>query len=228
LGLRGIKATSESSIVERDIELAREFPGARLHIAHLSTAAALELVRQAKSDGLAVTCEVTPHHFTLLDSDVKEYDTNCKMNPPLRSRHDREALVAAIADGTIDAIATDHAPHAPHEKVIEFERAMFGVTGLETALGLAISRLHREHKVPLVRIVELFTSGPARVMGLKDRGTLAPGSHADLTIFDPRKTWTYDAFKSPSKSHNTPFHGWVLTGKAVATIVSGRVVFDLA
>lgn len=225
LGLRGIKASAESSIVERDVQLAHQFSGARLHVAHLSTADALKAVRRGKKDRVRVTCEVTPHHFTLLDSDVNEYDTNRKMNPPLRSREDQEALIAALADGTVDAIATDHAPHAPHEKVMEFERAMFGVTGLETALGLAISKLHREHKIPLMRIVELFTSGPAHVVELNGRGTLAVGSPADVTIFDPKKRWTYDASKSPSKSHNTPFDGWQMIGQAMVTVVNGEIVY---
>lgn len=225
LGLRGIKASAESSIVERDVQLAHQFSGARLHVAHLSTADALKAVRRGKKDRVRVTCEVTPHHFTLLDSDVNEYDTNRKMNPPLRSREDQEALIAALADGTVDAIATDHAPHAPHEKVMEFERAMFGVTGLETALGLAISKLHREHKIPLMRIVELFTSGPAHVVDLNGRGTLAVGSPADVTIFDPKKRWTYDASKSPSKSHNTPFDGWQMIGQAMVTVVNGEIVY---
>jgi len=145
------------------------------------------------------------------------------MNPPLRSTSDREALLVALADGTVDAIATDHAPHAPQEKIIEFERAAFGITGLETALGLAITRLHREHKIPLVRIVELFTAGPSRVFDLRGRGTLGRGSHADVTIFDPKKRWTFEVAKSRSKSHNSPFDGWQLTGKVIATIVGGRI-----
>jgi dihydroorotase len=148
------------------------------------------------------------------------------MNPPLRSAEDREALWAALADGTVDAIATDHAPHAPQEKIIEFEKAAFGITGLETALGLAISRLHREQRIPLTRIVELFTAGPARVVDLPGRGTLARGSHADATIFDPKKHWTFEVAKSRSKSRNTPFDGWQLTGKVVATIVGGRFVYQ--
>jgi dihydroorotase len=159
----------------------------------------------------------------LIDENVGEYDTNFKMNPPLRSSADREALLVALADGTVDAIATDHAPHASHEKIIEFERALFGITGLETALGIAITRLHREQKIPLARIVELFTAGPARVVDLRGRGTLARGSYADVTIFDPKKRWTFDASKSLSKSRNTPFDGWQLTGKVVATIVGGVI-----
>ena len=226
LGLRGIKSAAESSVVERDVQLAQQIPGARLHVAHLSTADALKAVRRAKRAKAHVTCEVTPHHFTLTDADVKDYDSNYKMNPPLRSVEDREALLAALADGTVDAIATDHAPHAIHEKVMEFERANFGITGLETALGLAITRLHREHKIPLAKIVELFTAGPARVLDLHGRGTLARGSYADVTIFDPKKRWAFDASESWSLSQNTPFGGWELVGKAVATIVSGKIVYQ--
>jgi dihydroorotase len=221
LGLRGMKAAAEASIVERDVQLAQQFTGARLHVAHLSTADALKAVRRGKRSRVRVTCEVTPHHFTLIDENVGEYDTNFKMNPPLRSSADREALLVALADGTVDAIATDHAPHAPHEKIIEFERALFGITGLETALGIAITRLHREQKIPLARIVELFTAGPARVVDLRGRGTLVRGSHADVTIVDPKKRWTFDASKSLSKSRNTPFDGAQFTGKVVATIVGG-------
>jgi dihydroorotase len=225
LGLRGMTAAAEASIVERDVQLAQQFTGVRLHVAHLSTADALKAVRRGKRSKAKVTCEVTPHHFTLTDADIPDYDTNFKMNPPLRSTSDREALLVALADGTVDAIATDHAPHAPQEKIIEFERAAFGITGLETALGLAITRLHREQKIPLGRIVELFTVGPARVVDLRGRGTLARGSHADVTVFDPKKRWTFEAAKSRSKSHNSPFDGWQLTGKVVATIVGGRVVY---
>jgi dihydroorotase len=225
LGLRGMTASAEASVVERDVQLAQQFTGARLHVAHLSTAEALKAVRRGKRNKLRVTCEVTPHHFTLLDEHVGDYDTNFKMNPPLRSAADREAILVALADGTVDAIATDHAPHALHEKVVEFERAMFGITGLETALALAVTQLHREHKIPLARIVELFTAGPARVVNLKGRGTLIRGSHADVTIFDPKKRWSFDVAKSRSKSRNSPFDGRQLTGKVVATIVAGRIVY---
>ncbi len=225
LGLRGMKAIAEASIAERDVQLAQQFAGARLHVAHLSTADALKAVRRGKRSKARITCEVTPHHFTLVDENVGDYDTNFKMNPPLRSASDREAILVALADGTVDAIATDHAPHAPHEKIIEFERALFGVTGLETALGVAVTRLHREHRIPLARIVELFTAGPARVVDIKGRGSLARGNQADVTIFDPKKRWTFEAAKSRSKSRNTPFDGWQLMGKIVATIVGGRVVY---
>ena len=225
LGLRGMTAAAESSIVERDVQLAMNIPNARLHVAHLSTADALKSVRRAKRAKARVTCEVTPHHFTLTDDDMRDYDSNYKMNPPLRSAADREAILVALADGTVDAIATDHAPHASHEKDMEFERAAFGITGLETALALAVMKLHREKRIPLVRIVELFSSGPARCFDMRGRGSLARGSIADVTVFDPKKKWTFEAAKSRSKSRNTPFDGWNLTGKVVATIVGGKIVY---
>jgi len=228
LGLHGMKAQAEASLVDRDVHLAEQTKGSRLHIAHLSTAEALKAVRRAKRKQARITCEVTPHHFTLIDADVGDYNTNCKMNPPLRSSADREALLVALADGTVDAIATDHAPHAPQEKLVEFEKAAFGVTGLETALALAITRLHGQQKIPLLRIVELFTAGPARVGGLRGRGTLARGSRADVTIFDAKKRWTFEAANSQSKARNTPCDGWQLTGKVVATIVGGRIVYGTA
>ncbi len=223
LGLRGIPAGAESSIVDRDVQLAQA-TGGHLHVAHLSTADALKPLRRGKRAKARVTCEVTPHHFALIDEDVGDYNTNFKMNPPLRSSADREAVLVALADGTVDAIATDHAPHAAHEKQMEFERAPFGVTGLETVLALAITRLHREHKISLGRIVELFTAGPARVLSLRGRGSLAVGNHADVSVFDPSKRWTFEAQESRSKARNTPFDGWQLTGKVVATIVGGRIV----
>jgi dihydroorotase len=225
LGLRGMPAAAEANIVDRDVTLAQQIRESRLHVAHISTSDALKAVRRGKRAKARVTCEVTPHHFTLLDEDIGEYNTDFKMNPPLRSKADREAILVALADGTIDAIATDHAPHATHEKDVEFERAAFGITGLETALALAITKLHREHKIPLTRIVELFTSGPARVFDLRGRGSLARGSLADVTIFDPKKRWTFEAAESRSLSHNTPFNGWQFTGKVVATIVGGKVVY---
>jgi dihydroorotase len=228
LGLRGMSVAAEANIVDRDVTLAQQIHESRLHVAHLSTAEALKAVRRGKRSKARVTCEVTPHHFTLLDENVGEYDTHCKMNPPLRTGSDREAILVALADGTIDAIATDHAPHATHEKQVEFERAAFGITGLETALALAITQLHRSHKISLSRIVELFTAGPARVFDLRGRGSLAKGSHADVTIFDPKKKWTYEAAKSQSLSHNTPFDGWQFTGKVMATVVGGRVVYRAA
>lgn len=225
LGLRGSSASAEAAIVDRDVQLAQQLPNARLHVAHLSAADSLKAVRRGKRSRARVTCEVTPHHFTLTDEAVGEFDTRCKMNPPLRSAADLESILVALADGTVDAIATDHAPHASHEKLVEFERAAFGVTGLETALGLAISRLHRDHKMPLARIVELFTAGPAQVFDLRGRGSLARGNHADVTIFDAKKRWTFESARSRSLSRNTPFDGWQLTGKVIATIVSGRIVY---
>jgi dihydroorotase len=224
LGLRGWPGEAESSIVERDIRLAAETKG-RYHVAHLSTAAALGAVRKAKHERLHVTCEITPHHFTLLDEEIGEYNTNYKMNPPLRSSDDREALLAGLADGAVDCVATDHAPHAAHEKNQEFDRAPFGITGLETALGLCVSVLHYRHKISLGRIVELLSTNPARIMGLQGRGTLAVGAHADVTIFDPAKKWIYRAAQSYSKSKNSPFDGRQMQGKVVATVVGGVIAF---
>jgi dihydroorotase len=156
---------------------------------------------------------------------VVPYDTRFKMNPPLRSREDREALLRGLEDGTIDAIATDHAPHAPHEKAVEFDRAPFGIIGLETALALAITHLHVERELSLTRLVELFSTNPARIIGQTERGTLSVGAIADVTVFDPKKEWRYNAAKGASKAHNTPFDGWDLTGKAVFTIAGGRVAY---
>lgn len=226
LGLRGMTAAAEASIVERDVQLAMTIPNARLHVAHLSTADALKAVRRGKRARARITFEVTPHHFTLTDEDMRDYDSNYKMNPPLRSASDLEAILVALADGSVDVIATDHAPHAAHEKEMEFERAAFGITGLETALALAITRLHVGKRIPLARIVELFTAGPVRCFDLRGRGSLVRGSFADVTVFDPKKKWTFDADRSRSKSRNTPFNGWQLTGKVVATIVGGAIVYS--
>jgi len=225
LGVHGMPNSAEYSVVERDIALARETKG-HVHVAHLSTREALDAVRRAKKSKLRVTAEVTPHHFTLIDENVGEFDTNYKMNPPLRSAADRAALIEGILDGTIDAIATDHAPHAFHEKQVEFERAAFGITGLETALPIALTVLHYHFKLPLWRIVELLASNPAKIFSLTGRGTLAKGAHADVTIFDPKRKWTFDASQSLSKSRNTPFDGWSFTGRAVVTIVGGKVVYE--
>ncbi len=226
LGLRGMSAEAEAAIVDRDAHLAQA-AGAHLHVAHISTAATIKAVRRGRRNLARVTCEITPHHFSLTDEAVGDYNTNCKMNPPLRSAVDREALLIALADGSIDAIATDHAPHAIHEKQVEFEHAAFGVTGLETALALAITKLQRERKIALSRILELLSANPARIAGLKGRGSLARGSIADVTIFDPGARWTFHAEKSRSKSRNTPFDGWQLTGRVVATIVGGNFVYRL-
>jgi len=226
LGLRGMTAAAEATIVERDVQLAMQVPNARLHVAHVSTADALKALRRGKRTNPRITFEVTPHHFALTEDDMRDYDSNYKMNPPLRSAADREAMLVALADGSASAIATDHAPHAAHEKDMEFERAAFGITGLETALALAITRLHVKARVPLTRIIELFTAGPVRCFDLRGRGTLMRGSYADVTIFDPKKKWTFDASKSLSKSKNTPFDGWQLTGRVLATIVGGTVVYS--
>ena len=228
LGLRGMPAEAESGMVERDIRLVTELRDNRvhLHVAHTSTAAALAAVRQARRSGLRVTCEVTPHHFLLTDEHVGFYDTNMKMNPPLRSAADRDAMIQAILDGVVDAIATDHAPHAVHEKEVEFENAPNGITGLETALGLSLRWLHREWKMPLGRVLSLLSAQPAGLLGLKGRGTLAVGSFADVVVFDPKAEWTYHARETRSKSRNTPFDGWTMQGKVRWTISEGRVVYS--
>jgi dihydroorotase len=221
LGLQGIPSQSESICVGRDVEMAL-LTGARLHIAHMSTHGSLEYVRFAKRKGLRVTCEVTPHHFTLTDEDVR-YDARYKMNPPLASRADRDALIEGLADESIDAIATDHAPHHPASKDVEFDRAPFGITGFETALALGLTELVHKNKVSLMRLVELFTMGPARVLGIKRR--IAAGEPADLTIFSPDHAWTFRASESASKSRNTPFDGRAFRGAPMATIVAGLIAF---
>ena len=227
LGLRGMRAEAESSLVERDIRLLSEINNSRahLHIAHLSTKAALDAVRKARRNGLRVTCEVAPHHFVLNEEAVGEYNTLAKMNPPLRSEADREAMIEGILDGSVDAIATDHAPHAEHEKHQEFERAPNGITGLESALGLAIAVLYGKHKLPLSRVIALLSTQPAAILALKGRGSLAVGSFADVVLFDPNEKWTFRAAGSKSKSKNTPFEGWTLQGRVRTTISEGRVVF---
>jgi dihydroorotase len=221
LGLRGMPAAAESVCVARDVELA-ELTGARLHVAHLSAKASLEQVRSAKSRGLQVTCEVTPHHFTLIDEDVT-YDSRFKMNPPLAAREDREALRAGLADGTVDAIATDHAPHEPALKDVEFDKAPFGILGFETALSLALEQLLHSGRISLMRMVELFTVGPARVLGMGR--TIARGQPADLTIFSLDHSWIYNVKESASKSRNSPFDGRAFKGGAMATIVAGKTVY---
>lgn len=223
LGLRGMPAAAEDVHVLRDCALART-TGASVHIAHVSTKGALDAVRQAKQLGLPVTCEVTPHHWTLTDEAVAEYDTNNKMSPPLRSRDHVAALLEGLRDGTIDAIATDHAPHHADEKALEFDQAPFGITGLETAVGLAFD-LVNQGIIDIERLVSLCSTNPARIFGLTDRGTLSENAHADVTILDPSREWTFDVNASKSKSRNTPFHGRTMTGAPVATIVAGRVVY---
>src|SRR3984957_8374720 len=223
LGLRGMPAAAESVCVARDVQLA-ELTGARLHVAHLSAKASLDQVRWAKQRGLHVTCEVTPHHFTLIDEDV-QYDSRYKMNPPLAGCEDREALIAGLADGAVDAIATDHAPHEPALKDVEFDRAPFGILGFETALALSLERLVHAGRLTLVRMVELFTTGPARVLGIERK--IAAGQPADLTIFSTTHEWTYDVKQSPSKSRNSPFDARAFKGAPILTIVAGRIIHKL-
>jgi len=222
LGLKGIPDESEEIAVARDIALARLASG-RLHIAHASTARALELVLSAKQLGLKVTCEVTPHHFTLTDEAVKEYGTNTKMKPPLRSERDLCALRNALRTGAVDAIASDHAPHSAEEKDQEYDVAPFGIVGLETSLGLALTELYRKRILSLVDLVRLMSTNPAAILGTGG-GSLKPGKPADVTLFDPEKEWTVDPSRFYSKSRNTPFSGWQLKGKAVSVIVDGRVL----
>jgi dihydroorotase len=224
LGLKGMPALAEDIDVARDIILAKE-TGSHIHIAHVSTKGAVEAIRRAKSEGVNVTCEVTPHHFTLTDKVVEGYDTNTKMAPPLRSEEHLEALLEGLSDSTIDAIATDHAPHHADEKALEYDRAPFGITGLETALGLAFQQLVNKGFIDLVRLVELCSANPAKIFKLKNRGTLAPGSLADVTIIDPSLKWTYKNADSRSKSRNSPFDNSNFTGAAIATIVGGKIVY---
>jgi dihydroorotase len=225
LGLRGMPVEAESDLVERDISLLKKVKNGHLHVAHLSTKRALDAVRTARKAGLHVTCEVTPHHFTLTEERVGHYDTHAKMNPPLRAESDRAAMIEGLLDGTIDAIATDHAPHASHEKEQEFDRAPNGITGLETALGLALSFLFRSSKMPLTAVLALLTSRPAQALGLKNCGSLAIGSPADVVLFDPAAKWTFRAAGSRSKSKNTPFDGTEMQGRVEATICEGRFSF---
>ncbi|MDR3746042.1 MAG: dihydroorotase [Acidobacteriaceae bacterium] len=237
LGLRGIPVEAEVRIVERDLQLLREIEQTKrvrphLHVQHVSTARALQAIRAAKAEGLHVSCEASPHHFTLTEEAIDAhscmgitYDTNAKMNPPLRAEADRWAIVEGLMDGTVDCIATDHAPHASHEKEVEFERAANGITGLETALGLALRVLHRENGMSLAQVIGLMSARPAQVIGLTERGNLHVGSFADVVIFDPAVEWNFAASESRSKSKNTPFDGSAMWGRVQATICEGRVVY---
>jgi dihydroorotase len=224
LGLHGVPATAEALDAARDCLLA-ELTGARVHLAHVSTRGAIEAVRRAKREGLPVTCEVAPHHWSLTDEAVQDYDTNTKVNPPLRSQEHIDAILEGLRDGTIDAIATDHAPHHADEKALEYDQAPSGILGLESALGLALDRLVHQGVISLERLVELCATNPARILSLEDRGALQKGARADITILDPEHIWTFDASRSKSKSRNTPFDGWSFRGAAVATIIAGRVVY---
>jgi dihydroorotase len=225
LGLRGQPAAGEAIMVERDVLLA-ELTGGRVHVAHLSAAASVDAVRRGKARGVRVTAEATPHHLFLTDEAVREtgYDTNTKMNPPLRSEADREAVVAGLRDGTIDCIATDHAPHTMDDKKVEYDQAANGVVGLETAVALCLDRLVGAGFVELPHLVALLSANPARVLGLPG-GTLAPGSPADLTVLDLAKKRQVDPSRFESRSRNTPFGGWILKGWPAMTIVGGRVAW---
>jgi dihydroorotase len=225
LGLSGWPGVAEDVMVQRDILLA-EYTGGAVHIAHMSTARSAELVRRAKAAGVRVTCEVTPHHFALTHEAILEYDTHAKMNPPLRTESDRAALIEAIADGTVDAIATDHAPHHADEKCVEFSQAPFGVVGLETAVAICLDRLVHTKLITLPRLVSLLSAGPASVLRL-DKGTLREGADADLTVLDLDRATVVRPEDFLSKSANTPFAGWSLRGAPVMTIVGGRIVHDV-
>ena len=224
LGMEGIPAMSEELMVARDVMLAR-LTGGRIHIQHVSSGGSVELIRQARAGGLPVTGEVTPHHLALTDECIKSYDTNFKMNPPLRSEADRQALIAGLVDDTLTVIATDHAPHTRTAKLVEFDNAPFGIVGLETALGVVLTKLYATGIMPLDRLVAKFTTGPAAVLGMNDY-SLAPGHPADLTIFAPDQEWVVDAEKFQSLGRNTPFHGMTLRGRPRATVVGGQFVFN--
>jgi dihydroorotase len=225
LGLPGMPPAAEDVMIGRDIALA-ETTGGRLHVMHVSTAGGVALVRAAKARGARVTAEACPHHFTLTDESLRGFDSNCKMSPPLRTAADVDAIIAGLVDGTIDCIATDHAPHALEKKMLELDRAPFGILGLETAVGLAVTRLVAPGRIGWPRLVEAMSTLPARILGI-DRGSLRPGASADITLIDPDRSWTVDVGTFHSKSVNSPFHGWTLQGRAVATIVGGRVKYRL-
>ena len=231
LGLRGIPGVSEEVMVARDILLA-ELTGARYHVAHISSKHSVEMVGFAKLRGLSVTAEITPHHFALADTDMHPYDSNYKMKPPLRSVADVESMIEGVVNGAIDAIATDHAPHAGSEKMQEFEQCPFGILGLETAIAVSLERLVHSGRISLVHLVRMFTANPAWILNLNHadrgpaRGTLAPGSAGDVTVFSTERDWTYDVNKSPSKSRNSPFDGKKFKGGPVATIVGGQIVWQ--
>jgi dihydroorotase len=227
LGLRGIPGVAESLMVERDVSLAG-LTGSHVHIAHMSARESLRTVRAGKERGVRVTCEVAPHHFTLTDETLEgpvKYDTNLKMNPPLRERADRDAMLEGLADGTVDVIATDHAPHHADEKMVEFDLAPFGIVGLETAVSLVFDRLVHGGRISVRRAIELLSTNAAAVMKIPG-GTLAEGAVADVTIIDPDQTVMIDAAALKSRSKNTPFHGWTLRGGVIMTMVGGRIVHE--
>ena len=225
LGLPGMPSVAEEVMVRRDIALARG-TGCHFHAAHVSTWEAVAAIRNAKKAGIRVTAEATPHHFILDHEALLTYSTMTKMNPPLRGKEDVEAVREGLADGTIDAIATDHAPHGPLDKDVEFQQAAFGIVGLETALGLTLTFLVKPGILTLSQAISRFTGGPSRILGL-NRGALKEGMPADITLFDPDVEWVVDREKFKSRSKNTPFHNWKLNGRAVTTIVNGKIAYEL-
>jgi len=225
LGLRGWPNAAEDLIVSRNVILSA-YTGAHIHMQHISSAMSVDILRRAKADGVRVTAEATPHHIALTDDALASYDTNFKMNPPLRTEEDRRAIIAGLRDGTIDCIATDHAPHTDYEKDKEFDYAPNGILGLETALAVVLDVLVRRSRFKLSHVVDLMTRRPAGVLGL-EAGTLAPGAAADICLFDPDEDWTYTASAGQSKSVNSPWSGRALRGKVRTTIVDGRIVFPI-
>jgi len=224
-GLKGIPSSSEETMVARDLILA-EKADAHLHIAHLSVKGAIDLVKRAKKKKIKVTAEATPHHLLLNDSYLETYDTNLKMNPPLRSKEDVQALREAIKEGIVDVIATDHAPHTPDEKDVEFEKAPFGINGLETAVSLILDRLVNKDVISLKKFIEMISTTPARILSLENKGKISPGADADLTILNLYQEIVVDVDKFKSKSRNNPFHGWKLKGAPAMTIVEGKIVYS--
>ena len=223
LGLPGIPSVSESACIAREIEVAR-YTGAKIHFAHVSSAASVELIRRAKADRLRVTADVTPHHLVLSHEDIVDFDSNYKMNPPLRGRSDQEALIQGLKDGTIDAVATDHAPHSHVEKAKSFVEAPFGVLGLETAFPLVLERFTTDDPLSHLEVISMFTSRPASVLGLQEP-RVALGCPANFSLFDPQLKWTYDTAQGQSKSKNSPFNGRKLHGKTMLTVYNGRIVY---
>src|SRR3712207_3079102 len=226
LGLGGIPAEAEQLMIARDLLLNRTI-GCRYHVQHISTAWSVELIRQAKTVGQRVTAEVSPHHLLLTDESCRTFDTNFKMNPPLRTAADVKACIEGVKDGTIDCLATDHAPHLAEEKELEFQYAPFGIIGLECALPLYVKALVEPGHITWMRLIELMTSRGAEIVKLNNRGTLRDGAHADVTIIDPNREWTIDVEQFASKSRNCPYEGWKLKGRAITTIVNGEVKWEI-
>jgi dihydroorotase len=225
LGLPGVPAEAEQLMIARDLVLNRTI-GCRYHVQHISTAFSVELIRRAKRDGQKVTAEVAPHHLLLTDEACRGYDTNYKMNPPLRTRSDVQACIEGVKDGTIDCLATDHAPHMAEEKELEFQHAPNGIIGLECALPLYVKALVEPGHIDWMKLIELMSTRPARIVRLEDKGTLREGADADVTIIDPRREWTIDVEQFKGKSSNCPFHGWQVKGRAVVTIVGGDIKWE--